>query len=71
VLIGATTCLKRFIGVQVELSLVELYTGQELFFDIAERLRQKDFSMVGLLPGFVDPRSGHLLQADGLFFRQE
>lgn len=71
VLAGAAGCLKRFVGVQVELSLVELYVGQELFFDIAERLRQQGFGMVGLMPGFVDPRTGHLLQADGLFFRQE
>jgi FkbM family methyltransferase len=71
VLDGAAGCLNRFVGVQVELSLVELYVGQELFFDIAGRLTQQGFSMVGLLPGFTDPRTGHLLQADGLFFRQQ
>jgi hypothetical protein len=27
--------------------------------------------LTGLLPCFVDPRDGQMLQADGVFFRQE
>jgi|SRR5688572_5390801 FkbM family methyltransferase len=69
VLEGATGCIERFIGVQAEMSLFELYEGQELFFDIAQRLRDTGFTLVGLLPGFTDNDTGHLLQVDGLFFR--
>lgn len=66
---GAAECLDHFIGVQTEMSLFELYEDQELYFEIAQRLRDKGFRLVGLVPGFTDNNTGHLLQADGLFFR--
>jgi FkbM family methyltransferase len=69
VLDGAAGCIAHFIGVQAELSLFELYEGQELFFDVARRLCDAGFALVGLLPGFTDNLNGHLLQVDGLFFR--
>ena len=69
VLMGATKCLPHFIGVQVELSLTELYVGQELFMDVAGWLTRRHMELVGLFPGLVDMDSGRLLQVDGLFFR--
>lgn len=69
VLDGAMESLEHFIGVQTEMSLVELYENQMLFFDMAQRLRNNGFELAGLLPGFVDNDSGHLLQVDGMFFR--
>jgi hypothetical protein len=57
-------------GLQMELSLVPLYAGAITFtegLDRAERLRM---SLMGLLPGFSDQRSGRLLQADAVFFAE-
>ena len=69
VLQGATDTLTRCAGVQVELSLVPLYEGQALYLELTEWLLAHDFALWGVLPGFCDPRSGRLLQMDGLFFR--
>jgi FkbM family methyltransferase len=46
VLRGARDCLRYFVGVQAELSLCELYRGQELFFDVSNRLRSSGFDLV-------------------------
>jgi len=69
VLDGAESCLDRFVGVQAEMSLVELYQGQTLLLDFALRMREQGFHLAGLFPGFADNRTGHMLQVDGLFFR--
>jgi hypothetical protein len=29
------------------------------------------FTLAGLVPGFADPRDGRMLQADGIFFRED
>ena len=70
VLEGASASLDRFVGIQAELSLDELYRGQMLWLDFAEKLGQQGFRLVALFPVFLDDRTGHLLQADGVFFRQ-
>lgn len=70
VLEGATETLKRCVGVQVELSLVPLYEGQSLYRDVIDWLDHKGFHLWLLLPGFSDPRTGQLLQMDGVFFRK-
>jgi FkbM family methyltransferase len=69
VLKGATTLLGRIIGLQVELSLVPLYEGQQLFDDLSRRLRSLDFELWSIAPVFVDPKTGRLLQADVTFYR--
>ena len=53
--------------VQTELSLVELYEGQPLMLDICNLLRQYNFTLRQIIPGFKDPVSGRLLQLDGIF----
>jgi hypothetical protein len=69
VLNGAESTLDRFVGIQAEMSLVELYEGQRLFLDYLTRLRDQGFRLAALFPGFVDNSSGHLLQVDAVFFR--
>ncbi len=69
VLDGAKDLLKDAIGVQVELSLVELYNGQRLWVDIISRLEKEGFSLWMIQPGFTDPGNGRLLQCDGTFIR--
>ena len=69
VLDGASEILKNAIGVQVELSIVQLYEGQKLWIDIIQRLETAGFYLWKLQPGFSDPRDGRLLQCDGIFIK--
>lgn len=71
VLRGAAATLPRCVGVQLEMSLLPLYEGQVLYRELIDWLDAAGFELWGLLPGFTDPRSGRLLQMDGLFFRPE
>jgi FkbM family methyltransferase len=69
VLRGAPDLLKRVRGVQIELSVTALYEGQALFEEVMAHLKQNGFALWNVSPGFVDPRSGRMLQFDGSFFR--
>lgn len=69
VLAGASTLLPRLQGVQLELSLQQLYEGQVLWREIIATLQSRGFDLWALVPGFFDPRSGRMLQCDGVFFR--
>jgi hypothetical protein len=48
---------------------VPLYDGQPLYRQVLDWLAQRGFQLWGLIPGFVEPTSGRLLQCDGLLFR--
>lgn len=69
VLDGAIGLIDVVVGMELEMSLVSLYEGQMLLMETLERMRGYGFRLVGLNTGFVDPRSGETLQADGIFFR--
>jgi FkbM family methyltransferase len=69
VLAGAETSVARVAGVQVELSLVPLYEGAMSFDEGLELLRDAGLRLARLDPVFEDPRTGHLLQCDGIFVR--
>jgi len=68
VLESAVGILPRVVGLQLELSLVPLYSGAPTFMAVVERARDLGFDLVGLEPG-VAAADGRLLQADGLFER--
>jgi len=68
VLAGAGDLLDRFGAIQLELSFVELYTGQQLFDELYGRMRERGFRLHIIEPGFSDD-TGRLLQCDGLFVR--
>ena len=67
VLDGAGDTLTEFAAVQLEMSLVELYKGQALFYELDARLRNSGFVLFSLEPGFADPTTGRMLQCDGLY----
>lgn len=71
VLQGATRTLDRCVGVQLELSLLPLYEGQALYLELIAWLEARGFDLWDVLPGFVDPAQGRMLQMDGLFFRRD
>jgi FkbM family methyltransferase len=69
VLAGASGLLGRIEGIQLEMSLVPLYEGQALLWELNDRLERLGFSAHALMPGFSDPLTGRLLQLDGVYFR--
>ncbi len=71
VLGGATEVLKRVCGLQLELSLVPLYSGAPTIADVLGYVVSIGFEPFQLVPGFRDDRTGRLLQAEGFFVRAE
>jgi FkbM family methyltransferase len=72
VLAGSQSILKNgCAGMELELSIVPLYDGGMLIREALDLAHSMGFTLTGLLPGFMDPRNGRMLQADGLFFREE
>jgi FkbM family methyltransferase len=69
VLAGAVDLMKRTIGIQMEMSLAQLYEGQPSFGELLNLMTQSGFEIFGFVPGFVEPASGRMLQIDGIFFR--
>jgi FkbM family methyltransferase len=57
-------------GLQMELSLVPLYSGAITYKEGLDRGERLGMSLMGILPGFSDPSSGRLLQADVVFLRE-
>lgn len=55
-------------GLQMELSLVPLYAGAMTYKEGLDRAERLGLSLMGLIPGFSDQRSGRLLQFDAVFF---
>jgi len=69
ILEGAAKSLPRINTIQLEMSLVPLYEGEVLFKKMYELLYDLGYIMVSIEPGFSDPRTGQLLQVDGVFHR--
>ncbi len=67
---GAAGILERVVGIQLELSLVHLYSGQSLYDEMISRLKNAGFELWGLSTAFVDAHSGRTLQIDATFFRK-
>lgn len=68
---GATATVASLVGIQIELSNIELYDGQDLAWNMIRWLTDRNFDLWYVEPGFKDPASGRLLQMDGTFFRQQ
>lgn len=71
VLQGAKLTLEQVVAVQLELSIVELYKGQALYDYFFDFFRDRGFMLFQLIPGFLNPQNGQLLQFDAVFIRQE
>ena len=70
VLMGAKESLKSIKGLQLELSLVELYQGETLITEMLNIIKELGFAIFSLEPGFYDKDTGQLLQVDGIFYRK-
>ncbi|WP_394550967.1 FkbM family methyltransferase [Agromyces sp. MMS24-JH15] len=71
VLNGASKSLDSAMGLEIELSLVDLYAGQATYLDLISRISLLGFEPWHLEPVFTDPVTGRTLQVDGLFFRRD
>ncbi len=72
VLAGSQSTLNdRCVGMQLELSFLPLYEGGMLIREALDLAYSLGFTLTGLLPGFTDVRNGRMLQADGIFFRED
>jgi FkbM family methyltransferase len=70
VLSGAERTLTGAVkGIQLEMSLTELYDGQALVSDLDIWLRQRDFALWDIIPGFRDTATLRLMQYDGVYIR--
>lgn len=69
VLEGAAQVLDRIAGIQLEMSLVPLYGTDFLYQDVLNFMQRNGFSLYSIETGFSSPHTGQLLQADGIFFR--
>lgn len=69
VLEGAANSFNLITGMQIELSLFELYAGAPLYTEIIALLQSRGYVMVAMEPGFSELSSGKQLQFDGFFFK--
>ena len=70
VLKGAIEIIQYIEFIQIEMSLVQVYSGQYLYSDVDLFLRSYGFFLWKVLPGFSDPQTGQLLQFDGIYVRE-
>jgi len=66
---GALKIMPNIKGIQIEMSLEELYKGEMLFEETISLLSSLGFELHSLENGLYNNDSGKLLQVDGIFFR--
>ena len=71
VLEGAKNILPNILGIQIELSLTQLYKDEMLYDEMIKYLRSFGYELYAIVPGFTDKNSGRMLQMDGLFLRSQ
>lgn len=71
VLDGSSALALRLIGIEMELSFVPLYEGGLDHRAAFDRMASAGYTLKQLFPGFRDPRTQALLQADAIFYRDE
>ena len=69
VLKGAEKILKKFEGILVEVSLIELYEGQKNWLEIVEFIQSHGFKLWSVDRGFSNKKNGQTLQLDLCFFK--
>ncbi|GIX17764.1 MAG: hypothetical protein KatS3mg119_1950 [Rhodothalassiaceae bacterium] len=69
VLAGAEGALGQIPLIQLETSFEPLYENERSFSDLLAYLKAAGFSLVSLIPGYCDPRTGALLQVDAIVSR--
>ena len=70
VLDGADETLNNVSAVMCELSLIPLYSGQDLWRDMITKLDKKGFELWSIERGFTDKTNGRTLQVDAVFVKK-
>jgi hypothetical protein len=70
VLYGAIHSLKIIKGLMLEVSIVELYKGEELWLDIISKIIKMNFEPYLIERGFYDKKNNKVLQLDLVFFKK-
>jgi len=70
VLDGAKGSLNKIKGIQIEMSIEELYKDEMLYLNMIQLLVSYGFNLCSLENGFYNQKTGKLLQVDGVFFRE-
>jgi FkbM family methyltransferase len=70
ILEGAQDSIADIVGIQIEMSLVELYKGETLFIPMLNKLDKMGFELKSFEHGFYDPKSTELYQVDAILFRK-
>lgn len=69
ILDGGLKTIEKGRVVLVEMSLSPLYEGEVLFQELRIYLEKMGYVLVLMAPGFSDPKTGQILQIDGVFER--
>ena len=72
VLTGAEALLRegRIIGLQLELSLMPLYSGESTYDEICVKLKTLGYHLWYIFPGCYSKKLHRQIQFDGIFFRE-
>ncbi len=70
VLTGATGLLPKIHGLQLELSLLTMYSGEKLWLPMIEDLATMGFAVHLLFPGYFERKLARQLQVDCIFLRE-
>jgi hypothetical protein len=70
VLLGAEDAMKSLRGIELELSMIQLYKGQPLVHEILGELHTAGFTPFSFEPAFMDLRNGRVLQVDAVLVRR-
>lgn len=68
---GSLHILENISVLQIELSLVKLYEGSMLYKEVISLMEELGFYLYTIIPGFRNPQTGQLLQADGVFVNEK
>lgn len=66
---GAEKSLNYISTIEMEMSLVPLYSGETLFNELYASMIKKGYRLIFVEPAFASPHTGELLQINGIFHR--
>lgn len=70
ILESGDTSLGKFKLIQVELSIQKLYTNQKLWTDVVQYMKEKEFDVWSIIPGYKQKDKGQLYQLDAIFYKK-
>lgn len=69
ILSGASQSLPNIQGVELEMSLMPLYQGEKLFYELDNEMKTLGFTLMSLEPVFFSSKTHQVMQLNGIYFR--